>query len=308
MPRTRSLLILAAIPLIWWARGRVTSQQNVSASDVQDAKALTLHVRSRIGDKEKGDNITERILKWDPHKTAIVVCDMWNVHWCQDATQRVAQLAPRMNEVISQARQNGVTIIHCPSGTMHHYKDHPARRLAQDAPKVETKVPLKGWCHLDPEREGNLPIDDSDGGCFCDPPCQRTINGKGWKAVKQPRQIDVLEIKPGDALTDSAEAYYVMQEQGIKNVIVMGVHTNMCVLGRPFSIRQLVYQGQNVVLMRDLTDSMYSPKMRPFVNHSDGTDLVIEHIEKHWCPTITSRDFVALPPFKFADAPAPSTQ
>ena len=33
---------------------------------------------------------------------------------------------------------------------------------------------------------------------------------------------------------------------GIKNVIVLGVHTNMCVLGRPFSIRQMVYQGQNI--------------------------------------------------------------
>ena len=54
-----------------------------------------------------------------------------------------------------------------------------------------------------------------------------------------------------------------MRQRGIENVIVMGVHTNMCVLGRPFAIRQMVYQGQNVVLMRDMTDTMYNPQMRP---------------------------------------------
>ena len=37
-------------------------------------------------------------------------------------------------------------------------------------------------------------------------------------------------------------------------------HENMCVLNRPFGIRQMVYQGQNVVLMRDLTDTMYDPR------------------------------------------------
>ena len=90
-----------------------------------------------------------------------------------------------------------------------------------------------------------------------------------------------------------------MKQRGIKNVIVMGVHTNMCVLGRPFSIRRMVYQGQNVVLMRDLTDTMYNPRMRPFVSHFRGTGLVIEHIEKYWCPTVTSADFVGGRPLKF---------
>ena len=91
-----------------------------------------------------------------------------------------------------------------------------------------------------------------------------------------------------------------MKQRGIENVIVMGVHTNMCVLGRPFSIRQMVYQGQNVVLMRDMTDTMYNSRMRPFVPHFRGTDLVVEHIEKYWCPTVVSTDFTGKPAFRFA--------
>ena len=105
----------------------------------------------------------------------------------------------------------------------------------------------------------------------------------------------------GDAITDSAEAYYLMRERGITNVIVMGVHINMCVLGRPFAIRQLVSQGQNVLLMRDMTDSMYNHLKRPYVSHFRGTELVVEHIERYWCPSITSADFLGGLPFRFKD-------
>ena len=51
--------------------------------------------------------------------------------------------------------------------------------------------------------------------------------------------------------------------------------------------------------MRDLTDTMYNPRMRPFVSHFRGTDLIVKHIEKFWCPTITSVDFVGGEPLKF---------
>jgi len=92
-----------------------------------------------------------------------------------------------------------------------------------------------------------------------------------------------------------------MRQRGVENVIVMGVHTNMCVLGRPFAVRQLTQQGLNVVLMRDMTDTMYNPAKAPFVSHFTGTDLVVEHIEKHWCPTVTSADLLGGKEFRFKD-------
>src|SRR5260221_9027643 len=133
---------------------------------------------------------------------------------------------------------------------------------AQAAPKVETKWPLKGWCSLQGQSEPPLPIDDSDEGCDGCPDCPTY---RAWK-----HEHPALEIEPGDAITDSAEAFYLMRQRGITNVIVMGVHINMCVLGRPFSIRQMVQQGQNVLLMRDLTDSMYNHLKAPFVPHFRG--------------------------------------
>ena len=178
---------------------------------------------------------------------------------------------------------------------MNLYGNTPMRKLAASAPKLKTKIALQGWCHLDKKREAGLPIDDSDDGCDCLPQCST-------KTKMDRHQIAVIKMKKGDAITDSAETFYLMKQRGIENVIVMGVHTNMCVLGRPFSIRQMIYQGQNVVLMRDLTDTMYNPRMRPFVSHFRGTGLVIEHIEKYWCPTVTSADFVGGKPLKFKNA------
>ncbi len=68
------------------------------------------------------------------------------------------------------------------------------------------------------------------------------------------------------------------------------VHTNMCVLGRPFGLRQLASHGKQVALIRDMTDTMYDPRCWPFVIHFSGTDLIVDHIERLVCPTFTSDD------------------
>ncbi len=232
---------------------------------------------------------------WNAAKTAVVVCDMWDKHWCPGATARVGEMAPRMNDLLVAARKKGALIIHCPSDTMEFYKDAPGRKLALTAPKSEPKVPLERWCKLDAGKEGKLPIDDSDGGC-----AEFAKNYRAWT-----RQHEALKIEAGDAITDSEEAYHLMRSRGIENVVVMGVHTNMCVLGRPFAIRQLTKQGLNVVLVRDMTDTMYNPAKAPFVSHFTGTDLVVEHIEKHWCPTVTSVDFLGGKEFRFKDDKRP---
>jgi nicotinamidase-related amidase/type 1 glutamine amidotransferase len=279
--RLRAVAIVAA-----WAAGPCLA-----------ADPLVLHLRDRteVSPGSGRFHAVTRRVEWDPKKTAIVVCDMWDTHTCPAAARRVAAMAPRMNDLLEAARARGVFIIHAPSDTMKFYEGHPGRVLAQTAPAAEPRVPLEPWCLLDPAREGKLPIDDSDGGCDC----ERT-----WKPgdpYPWTRQIATLEIADGDAITDSAAAYNLLRQRGIEHLLVMGVHTNMCVLGRPFGIRQMVRQGLDVALVRDLTDTMYNPAKAPFVNHHTGTDLVVEHIERHWCPTLVSGDFLDGREYRFPD-------
>jgi nicotinamidase-related amidase/type 1 glutamine amidotransferase len=268
-----------------------------TAADRPAGQTLVFQTRTREAMPSGRHAVQIRQVEWPAEKTAFVVCDMWDQHWSPTATRRVAEMAPRMNALLKVARDRGALIIHCPSDTLDFYKDAPQRALAQAAPVVPTTIPLERWCRLQPDREGALPIDDSDGGCDALPPGK---NHKAWT-----RQIATLEIFPQDAITDSAEAFYLMQARGIDRVVVMGVHTNMCVLGRPFSIRQMVRQGQQVLLLRDLTDTMYNPRRAPYVHHCTGTDLVVEHIEKHWCPTATSVDLLGGREFRFSEDTRP---
>jgi hypothetical protein len=115
------------------------------------------------------------------------------------------------------------------------------------------------------------------------------------------RQHPGIEILPGDALTDDGqEAWNLLQSRGIEHVVLCGVHLNMCVLGRPFAIRQMVRLGKDVALARDLTDTMYNPERPPGVDHFTGTDLVVGHVERYWCPSFDSSDWVGGRPFRFA--------
>jgi len=112
------------------------------------------------------------------------------------------------------------------------------------------------WCWPDGKREGVLPIDDSDMGCSCAVKCPIR---EAWR-----RQIAAITITEGDAITDNGqETWNLLQQRGIDHVILCGVHLNMCVLGGPFGIRQMVGLGKNVALLHDMTDTMYNPERPP---------------------------------------------
>lgn len=274
----------------------------VFLATAESTVALELYMRTRVASDSNQVQVVHKQVRWAPERTALVICDMWNDHWCKGASARVAEMAPRMNEVVNAARKRGAFIIHAPSDVVDFYKDTLQRKRAQNAKTTTPPVKIDRWRRMDREKEGPFPIDDSDGGCDDVPPCKQD-GPYPWK-----RQIASIEVAEQDAITDSGqEAFNLMEERGITNVIVMGVHANMCVLGRSFAIRQMVLLGKNVVLMRDMTDTMYNSRARPQVNHFRGTDLVVEHIERYWCPSITSTAFTGKPEFRFKEDPLNKT-
>ncbi len=278
-----------------------------STSPAADA-ALNLNLRSRNPNATATAPAREARGSWNTRETALILCDMWDDHWCKSAARRVAEMAGPLNEMVRQARARGVFIIHAPSSVTSFYKDTPQRRRAQQARFIKTPVPLAtaprcgtAWCWTDAKHEGVLPIDDSDMGCSC--AGAKCPIREAWT-----RQISTIEMAPEDALTDDGqETWNLLAERGIKNVILCGVHLNMCVLGRPFAIRQQVYLGNNVTLVRDMTDTMYNPDRPPGVDHFTGTDLMVAHVEKHWCPSILSTDLTGKPAFRFAEDMRPAT-
>jgi nicotinamidase-related amidase len=211
--------------------------------------------------------------------TAIIICDMWDKHWCKGATTRVGDLARRMGPVLARARAKSILIIHAPSETIPYYANTPGRLLAERAVKVDPPAAT-----VSIGEEPPLPIDDSDGGCD-------TPGDKEYKAWS--RETPLLKIEPGDVISDDGhEIYNVLRQHRIDTVLMMGVHANMCILNRSLGIRQLTKWCIHCILVRDLTDAMYNPASRPHVCHAEGTELVIEHIEKYWAPSVSSTDLL----------------
>jgi nicotinamidase-related amidase len=242
---------------------------------------LRLELRDRDGKPGDGEEPRTRYVHWKTSETAIIVCDMWDDHFCKSAAQRVGVMVPKMNATLTAARNRGVAIIHSPSGTMDFYAGTTFRQRMIAAPAATPPMKLEGWCNLDPAHEPPLPVDTSKSSCDDPEP--------GPAVRRYSRQHAGLDIIGYDGISDSGpEIYNFFHQLGIENVAIMGVHTNMCVLGRPFGIRQLTRLGFNVVLVRDLTDAMYDPREEPHVSHTRGTELVIEHIERYWCPSISS--------------------
>ncbi len=244
--------------------------------------AARVSLRSRVqpfkGTQDWQEASVEREIR--PKLTALVICDMWDHHWCKGAEDRVGTLAGRMAPVVDRLRASGVLIIHAPSETMEFYKEHPARLAMLKIPQVEPPQALDLTAPA-------LPVDDSDGGCdTIDNPLKP--NTRVWT-----RENSAIRIAPGDLVSDKGqEVYSALHERGIQDLLLAGVHTNMCVLNRGFAIKQMSKWGMRCVLIRDLTDAMYNPRRSPFVSHAAGTELVVEHIEKYWAPTVTSAELL----------------
>lgn len=220
---------------------------------------------------------------WKAAESAIILCDMWNGHYCQSSVRRINEMVPRMNATIGAARSLGVQIIHAPSGTLDVYAATPQRKRVLAAKPLTPPIPMAKWCYLDRASEAPLPILDAV------QPCDDEVVGPAVRRFD--RQHPGLTITEPDGISDSGEEIYsFFKQQGIRNVAMMGVHTNMCVLGRSFGIRQFTRLGFNVVLVRDLTDSMYDPREAPWVSHARGNELMVAHVEQYWCPSIAGAD------------------
>jgi nicotinamidase-related amidase len=252
---------------------------------------LRLNVRERR-EEPRGSGqfrVVERTLDWAVGETAVIVCDMWDDHHCKIAAQRVGVMVPRMNQVLSAARDRGVTIIFAPSETMNIYAGSPYRKRMEQAKPAKPPVPIEKRCLRNPASEpATLPVDtDLD----CDD-CEL-----GPVVRRHTRQHPGLDITGFDGISDSGEEIYnYCTQEGIRNIVLMGVHTNYCILNRSFGLRQMLKLGKNVVLARDLTDALYDPRQPPHVSHARGTEIVVEHIETYLCPSILSADLTRVVP------------
>ncbi len=311
-----SVVTAETLPLKLTLQVETSERGAEKGSDPLEANAGEGQTPFRIPSEKSGRfHRVEKKVDWVPSQTALILCDVWDSHTSQRAVQRVEELLPRLEETKNKLRSLGVTVIHAPSGCMATYASHPARLRAQNVP-ASTNYPsqIESWCYQIPAEEaGKYPLDQSNGGADDKPDAKEAWgqelvrqgrNPKSpWRAQHEKVSIDGEK----DFISDSGkEIWNILESKGIENVVLAGVHTNMCVLGRPFGLRRMVLAGKNAALLSDLTDTMYDPGSFPYVSHFTGTDLIIDHIERHVCPTFTSDQIVGGSPFRFAEDKRPT--
>lgn len=215
---------------------------------------------------------------FQPERTVLVLCDVWDHHWSRGAEERLELIVPQINATANAARNLGVLVVHAPSNTMDWYKDHPARIRIQETDPVEAPEEL---VVVDPP----LPIDGSNSSdTNQDPKLEGT---RTWTCqhpgVRIDPKIDIVS-------DDGNELYALYHKLGIKSILLAGVHANACMLDRSFAIKQMVRWQMPIYLLRDLTDCMYNPAQAPYVSHEVGLELIVRYIEQFWCPSATGAE------------------
>jgi len=225
--------------------------------------------------------VVERTVRLKPSETALLLCDVWDRHTQKGAEQRLAAMVPRMNRVVSACRKKGVLIIHSPSDVIDFYADHPARKRVLDT-KLRKPREKK---HDDPDMPFLREHSTTD-----TPTIDTWKKQDGYPWTRQHKGITIRNI---DAISaDGVEVYSLMKAEGRRHLIIMGVHTNYCILNRTFGIKQMTRWDVPTYLVRDLTDAIYDPAKPPYVSHDEGTALVVAYIEKFWCPSLLSDDLL----------------
>jgi hypothetical protein len=254
----------------------VVTALNLSAHGAPPGSLETTPTGLRFTLQTRGEDgkTTTREEAIDPKKTGVVVVDPWNFHWCKTATMRVDALIPRMNRSLEACRELGMTVMLCPSDVVDNYVGWPQREivLAMEKRPEPTLHPIE------------CPSPPDGGGCACGH--DRCVTNYGWDGM-HPN----LVIGPDDLMPDTLqEVWTVCQDRELTHLIYMGVHTQVCLLGKPMGLRNLKSAGMQCILARDLTDAHpgYEPKQgfTPDLHTAD----VVAHFERYLAPTIMMSD------------------
>lgn len=218
-----------------------------------------------------------------PEKTVLLICDVWDRHWCSDMLRRVTSLADRINGFAQVVRKHGGRVLHCPSDTVDRYYDlWPQRVAMKEYPEPPTrrrrKRQIKPIRVSQEMRLVTTPLDTtSTNGCPDVPLCHT--------CCKHTKQHEGVEICSRDLISDSGqEVYNFIIREGIECVLIAGVALNMCVLGRPFGVISLVDLGVTVRVVSDLVDVAYSPSEAPYVTVEQARWFMLGYIQSKWCP------------------------
>jgi len=255
---------------------------------VVESYAATLNLEAQRRDIASGAPTMERV-EVDTSKVGVIVVDMWNFHWCKTSTARVGALVPRMNRCLEELRQMGAQVFLCPTDVADNYVGTP---MVESVLAVEPMTIPK-------LKKIDCPSAPDGGGCTCGPGNRCQVN-YGWDGMHPDLVVGENDLMPNDP----EMLYAILRKRGITHLIFMGVHTQVCLLGKSIGMRNMLEAGFQCYLCRDLTDAhgMYDPVKG--ITPDAFTAGVVAHFERYLAPSINMAETLhisdVLEPVRFA--------
>jgi len=211
-------------------------------------------------------------------QTALLICDVYNNHWCKSQTKIYDVIAQRIGRVVTEFHQKGILVVHCPSECTDHY-----------AATIQYQRMLEFLPLPPPVHKKDVPAPDppitSKFQCMCTPFCEVQFT---WN-----REHPCIPIAEQDIICDQgAPICSYLQKQGITTLFYAGFALNMCMLNRTFGIPQMLRWGMDCILIRDLTEVFYNPKDPPYVTRFRALQMMTTYVENTYCPSVTSEELV----------------
>ena len=214
----------------------------------------------------------------------LVIIDMWEKYWCPSDRQSQVALAAAINLTAYHARQLGVLIVHAPSDTLSHYNNSTSRHWVEMLPAV----PIPKLVNMSFPAYPLYPCADYPVSCW--PSCDSywgdpAVEPLPWSPCEhcQAGENSGITIDPRDAVVDTnslQELANLVAARSIDTVLYSGVATNMCVMEREWGMQNAARMGLDTVILRELTETAFSPYDSPYVSKEDSTALMVAYIEK----------------------------
>ncbi len=214
-------------------------------------------------------------------ETALVLVDLWNVHFIESWIERAKQVTVDcVVPVIDTARKAGLTIVHAPSPPVAAQYPQLQRHKPPE-PSAPSTWPPSDFR----SREGDYVV-------YRGPRSQPPGIGIHWdKLASQLSMSPAIDVQEDEyVIATGQQLHELLEEKRIMHLIFAGFATNWCVLGRDYGIRSMARYGYNIVLLRDATTGVEFPDT---YDNLFTTEIAIREVEQQYGFSASNADFFA---------------
>jgi hypothetical protein len=183
----------------------------------------SIFVNVRVGSRRKiRGSYVEKELSLNISDSLFYV-DAWRSHWCPYYNERTYYLFPRVNEILHLARSRGFPVLHL------HWVRHESRNDSQKRRHCRalnaiglTQIIAKNDIKVDRKTDGNWLSGFSDKCVY------KEYNGL-WPMGDRRPNPDISVAESDYIGFDFKSVANIANALKIKRIIMLGVHTNMCI-------------------------------------------------------------------------------